>query len=263
MKMKVKNFKEDFFFLYEKLKRKETFAYTRYSDGSLYVLQNKKLVLAADHFQIGDKVTPNHYFPEDYKLFDPEIHQFYRQKLIEAYQYKDKEDFYVGISCRCCVGDTDHNWMLDLYYANSENRKEDAQYLTWANIWVNGNFPLFEQYMIPEFQNHKIIYVVNEKADLTGLPFEVIKDFRVGHNCFVNNYGLIEEVKTWIKENKITDHVFLFSAADLSNVMIHQLFDEFDDNTYLNIGTALNNFLPGMQGKRGYLVGANRKECIW
>ncbi len=84
----VKNFKTDFFKLHGKLKNKEHFAYSRYSDGSLFVLQNKKLVLASDHFQIGDKVTPNHYFPEDYKLFDPEVHQFNREKLIDAYQFK-------------------------------------------------------------------------------------------------------------------------------------------------------------------------------
>ncbi len=156
--------------------------------------------------------------------------------------------------------------MRDLYFENSVDKNED--HLTWANIWVNGNFPLFTQHMVPEFQNHNIVYIVNEKADLRGLPFykKIKKDFRVGHNCFVNNYPMIEEIKTWIRENNIENHVFLFSAADLSNLMIHQLFDEFDKNTYINIGTCLNTMLgSAIKGRRGYLNGGPSiyKNCVW
>lgn len=254
-----KSFKDDFYKLFIKLKKNENFAYSRYSDGSMYVLQNKKLVLAENHFQIDQTVTPNHYFPEDYKIFDPEQHQFYQKKLVEAFQYK-KHNYYVGISCKCCVGDVDNQWMRDFYFQNSDNKSEE--FLTWANIWVNGNYSMFVQYMIPEFNKHDIVYIVNEKADLKSLPFEVKKDFRVGNNCFVNNYPMIEEIKTWIKENNIKNHVFLFSAADLSNLMIHQLFEEFDNNTYINIGTCLNLYIK-LSGIRQYLIGNNKKICVW
>ena len=105
------------------------------------------------------------------------------------------------------------------------------------------------------------MYVVNENAKIEGLPFNVIKDFRIGDNCIINDYHLVEDVKKWIDENSITNYVFLFSASSLSNFMVHQLFDHNDTNTYIDIGTTLNPYM-GMQGRRGY-HNNNKKICIW
>jgi len=120
---------------------------------------------------------------------------------------------------------------------------------------------LFMEKIVPLFSKKKIVYILNENANTKNLPFEVVKEFKVGFNCFVNNYDMIEEIKEWIKKNDIEDHIFLFSASSLSNLMIHQLFDFCDKNAYLDIGTTLNPML-GMQAKRGYHTG-NKKMCIW
>ena len=41
----MKNFREDFFKLKRKLGNKENFAFSRFSDGEMYILQNKEVVL--------------------------------------------------------------------------------------------------------------------------------------------------------------------------------------------------------------------------
>ena len=41
-------FVEDLFFLLEKLKKNENFAFVRYSDGEVFVMQNKHLILISD-----------------------------------------------------------------------------------------------------------------------------------------------------------------------------------------------------------------------
>ena len=78
-------------------------------------------------------------------------------------------------------------------------------------------------------------------------------------------YGesLNEQVKNYIKENKLTDHIILCSAASLSNFIIHDCYKDNPNNTYLDIGSTLNPYLT--ETNRGYLRGGNTqlKTCIW
>jgi len=251
----MKTFEGHFTMLLEKFKKGENFGYSRFSDGELRIMQNLETQIGSNFHVIGNKRGGGNYYTEDYKHFDPNKHQFYHGKLMEAFRFK-KDNYYVGLSCRCCVGEADFKQMLEWYEGDS-----DSDNLTWANIFLNGNYPKFMSEFVPELKNKKVVYIVNENAKLAGLPFDVIKDFRVGPNCIVNNYDMIEEIKEWIDDNNIENHVFLFSASSLSNFMIHQLFEYSNKNTYLDIGTTLNPFM-GMKGRRGY-HGSNTKMCIW
>jgi len=252
----MKNYVEHFHMLYNKLKNGENFAFARFSDGELYMMQNKETKLAHDHYILGKQKVSNHYFEEDHKHFLPGRDEFFRQELMDSYTHL-QHNYFVGLSCRCCVGNQHHQEMLDWYEGDI-----NSDLLTWSNLWVNGNYKLFKEYMIPEFSNHKIVYILNENANVNGLPFEVSKDFRVGPNCIINDFDLIETVSDWISENKIENHVFLFSASSLSNYMIHHLYKKYSNNTYIDVGTTMNNYL-GMKGLREYIKGKNNKICIW
>ena len=48
----------------------------------------------------------------------------------------------------------------------------------------------------------KVVFVLNECANLEKLPFKVVKDFRIGSNCFIDNYDIIEDIKNIIKDIK-------------------------------------------------------------
>ena len=114
-----------------------------------------------------------------------------------------------------------------------------------------------------------MVFVCNENADLSVLPF-LVKDFRVGYNAMVQDYGLIEGIKSWINEHNIEGHLFLFSASSFSKMAIHQLYEFCDRNTYIDVGTTLNPFMD-MRIDRTYLksfwLGAKgsdiSKICIW
>jgi len=250
----MKDFKEHFYLLYKKLKNEEHFAFSRFSDGELFIMQGKELVLGDNYYKIGDKKFPGSYHPEDRKYVNPQEHPYIKEKLMTAFKSK-KHNYYVGLSCRCCVGENNFTQQINW-------RGGDDEFLTWSNLWINGNYSLFKQYMIPEFSKHKIVYVLNENANLKGLPFSVVKDFRVGKNCIVNDFNKHIEIAEWIEENNIKNHVFLFSASSLSNFIIYELFKKYDKNTYIDIGTTLNVQL-GMKGIRRYLTGSNKKMCIW
>lgn len=258
----IKDFRQDFYKFLNKLKNHKNFSFGRFSDGELRILQNIPLTLGPKEIRIGNIVKPSKYKEHDHKHFDPNIHQFYRDKLIEAFKFK-KPNYYKGISCRCCVGEKDFQWQLDLYGGDDNS-------LTWANLWVNGNYSLFIEHFIPEFKKHSIIFICNENANLSKLPFQLVKDFRIGKNAIINDYNLIEKIKLYIQENHIKNHIFLFSASSLSNYLAHQLFEFNDQNTYIDIGTTLNKYID-LPLDRGYLDGywhkkKNRdleKICIW
>ena len=61
-----------------------------------------------------------------------------------------------------------------------------------------------------------------------------------------------EEIKTWMDENNVKDHLFLFSASSLSEILIHKLYKHNNKNTYMDIGTCLHPYL-GLTIERDYL----------
>ena len=261
----MKTFEGDFNILKSKLENGQNFAFSRFSDGEMYILGNVRLEIANDHYQIGEGIGGGTYGNEELKTFIPERHQFYRQKLIDSLQFK-KENYYKGISCRCCVGESNFKFQVDMHGGDDGS-------LTWSNLFINGNYRKYMEEFFPMFKNKKIVMVVNECANLEKLNLNIVKDFRVGTNCFINDYPLIEKMKSWIEENDIKDHVFLVSAASLSNLIVHQLYKEFDQNTYIDIGSSLNPLMDmeGWKGSRTYLLeywentGDNilNKKCIW
>jgi hypothetical protein len=89
----------------------------------------------------------------------------------------------------------------------------------------------------------------------------------IGKNAWVENHGLIDEIKNYIDDNKLKNNLFLFCAGPFGNLLSHQLFDHNKENTYIDIGSTLNTLLLGERGRntRGYLKGeaSSRQICVW
>ena len=150
----MKDFREDLNKFIEKLRMGENFSFSRFSDGEVRVLQDKKLVLTEDKITIGshendrgDKLSLN-----EQKEYNPEKHQWVREKLLESLQFK-KEGYYKGICCKCCQSgqhgmsaDEEVKWMINLSGLDTYD-----EHLTWSNLWLNGNYGLFLEHMLPYF----------------------------------------------------------------------------------------------------------------
>jgi hypothetical protein len=260
----MKDFNKDFDSVLSLIKTKEPFAFTRFSDGELYMMQNRKFKIEKDKVFLRGNTHKGTWGEEELKEFIPEEQQMHREKLIKAFKFK-KHNYIKGISCKCCVGPEDWKWQQQYIL-------EETQ-LTWSNLLINGNYTKFIEEMVPEFVKYPVVYICNKSANVQKLPFDVKKVFRIGNNCHVNDYHLIEEVKNWVKDNDVKHHLFLFSAATLTNYMIHELYKEYDKNTYLDIGSTLNPLMDmdGWISSRAYLRGYWMKEnnqyinmkCVW
>jgi len=247
----MKDFRQAFDILLNKLKSGENFAFSRFSDGELFILQNKTVVLADNHYVTGDIRGPNRYTKEEHKEFYPDRHQVYRDKLIECFRH-NQDNYFKGIctSTDGHVGKENFDWMIDFHGGDHPN-------LTYANLLINGNYSRFIEEMVENFVERDILYVVNEMADTSKLPFDIKKHFYIGSNCMIDNYDTSEKVKEYIAKNNIKDAVVLCSAASLSNFIIHDCFKENNNNTFLDIGSCLNPLLAleGWKYTRGYLTG--------
>jgi hypothetical protein len=244
----MRNTKEminDFYEILALLREHEPFAFNRFSDGELYILQNKKLVLNNNVTQVGNIIHKHTYTKEDHKSFDPlqKEDMFARDRLIDAFRFS-KKNYFKGISCKCCCGIDDWKWQFTLIDPDEPN-------LTWANLLVNGNYKRFITEMYPLFNEYPTVFICHETANLSMMPF-VTKDFHVGYNAMINDYHKIDEIKKWINDNGIKGYLFLFSASTFSKFAIHQFYEFCDKNTYIDIGTTLNAFM-GMKVDRGYL----------
>lgn len=279
MKNSIKFFDKELQKFEQYIKDKKNFAFLRFSDGELFILQNKKVVLSNNQFQTGNKVGAGTYTQEEQKEFLPEKHQHFRQLLLDSFLY-DNSNFYKGISCRCCVGRDNFIWQLRTIYNNKEKVQKAAlaEYsnLTWSNLFLNSNYRYYIENIVPLFSQFDVYLIANEMADITELPFynNIKQDFRVGSNCIINNLDLAEQLPLYIQDNNINNSLFLFSASSLSNIVTHECYKVNKNNIYLDIGTTLNPYMKGMEGwkySRDYLTNywhgsANNigeRVCVW
>lgn len=228
-----KNFTKDIEIIFNALKNGEKFSFSKYADGEYAILINRKITNC------------------DNWTYDPDKHTMYRDELINSYKYNE-DGYYIGISCPCCVGEKDSNWMRDNVKVNEYN-------LTWANIFVNGNYNYFKDNFIPEFKNHNIILVANENANTSKLPFKIEEHIKVTNTAWKDNFDLLEI----LPKRDYTDKLFLFCAGPLGNMLAYRMWKENKNNTYIDIGSTLNPWLVG--NNRGYLNGRPtiNKICNW
>ncbi len=242
----IKTFAGDLAKFNQKLKNKENFSLVRFGDGEMIVINGESIDLSkkcnGEH-----KYTPNN--EEDEK---------HRHILEQSLLFKNKQ-YFVGLPCRCCVGD-EH---CDQLRAQSQ---QDESNLTWANIFVNANYAAFLDSTVPALQSRTINIVCHTDANIQKLLFTVNKDFRVGANAWVADYGhLIGEIEGYISTNEIENEVFIFCAGVLSNMLIYQLTKAYPNNTYIDLGSVFDSVM-GLGKTRKYLKGSKKqlkKVCVW
>ena len=99
--MRNKQFQNELIFFLDKLRKKQNFAFVRFSDGEQYILDNQELKLDDNLIQIGEHKQGGLYKPQDFKHFDPTKHAHIRELLLEAAKHR-QDGYYKGIGCVCC-----------------------------------------------------------------------------------------------------------------------------------------------------------------
>lgn len=240
-----KDFAEDLTQFTRWIAEGKNFSLSRFGDGEMMIINGQFTDLA-------DKHHGEH-------TYIPENEQDERQRhLLHASLVHHAKNYYVGIACPCCVG-------KEMFYGLKEQSKQPEAHLTWANIFVNSNFSRFKKHTVPHFSNRRVFFIAHKAADTDGLPFKVETTFRVGSNAWVQDHDrLLGELTEYIKQHKVENALFLFSAGVLSNILTYELNKLYPNNTYLDMGSVFDIEL-GLGKTRGYLRKGKRlrQTCVW
>jgi len=244
----MNNFNEELWMFLEKISNGEHFALSRFGDGELTVINKKEFDVKYNWSGTTDKEF-------SYKINNSK-YEFSRKLLEESY-LSDLDGYYKGIPCHCCqLG----NKAKELFY-----KIENKKYLTWANIFVNGNYADFNNYLPSVLEGKKIIMVSNEKSNAKALPFKVLEHIKIKENAWVDNLEEIENIKDIIDVYELSDVVVLIAGGPFANIAIHQLWKWSQNNTYIDIGSTLDVYLYGKHTRMYHAENnpMHHKQCIW
>lgn len=218
----------------ELLRNKTPFSLSRYGDGELTIMKGVPLDLASK------------------KEFTYDGNTNMQEELLDSFTYQD-DSYFVGIGCKCCVGDETYEEYKTLCQQPAEN-------LTWANIFVNGNYNYFLHNIMPLFETFDEVVLVSP-GTTERLPFKVSKHFKIGPDVWGKQYNLKEDLVTYTKDKE--GALVLLCAGPFANILCKTLHESNNRNTYLDLGSVFNVPL-GIGANRGYLQGAAtlHKICI-
>lgn len=213
----MKDFKEELYKFINFVEQGKNFALSRISDGEHVVLIPQREFLTRT-------------IQKDFSWKNDEPHKKSRDLLLEACMFKD-DHFYIGLPT---------HGTRDFFDKMKGFTRQTDEYLTHATLYMDSNFKYWDKDMINALKKRKIIGVFHEKSDTTntGLTFE--KTFTIGHSAYVHDLHVIDEIEKYILEHKIKNHVFLITGAPFANIAIHKLFKIEKENTYIDIGAALD-----------------------
>jgi hypothetical protein len=139
---------------------------------------------------------------------------------------------------------------------------QDDNHLTFANIFVNSNYDTYKKMFLEEYKNWNVHLVANKNSKIEDLPFKIEKFYPVENTAWRANYSLIDD----IKQENLTSKLFLFACGPFGNMLSHQLWENNQNNTYMDIGSTLNPWLKSEGFKRDYYdegVVYKNRVCLW
>ncbi len=242
--MMKQDFHDDFFEILRMIAQSDSLALSRFADGEANVLKNNT---------IGNK---------DGWLYKKDKNLVFRRDLRHSLLCTDP-NFLYGISCTCCDQEN-HGYLL-------ENIKTGIENLTFSNIWVNANYPLFQEKFFATLVAAKkdIAICTNKKAAVMNLERALpIKDFiPIPGNCVTyweKNRDYIRALLD-LKGSTHRNRIYLFAAGPLSEILIHELWRVNPNNILLDIGSTLDPLLFRRKSRdyhRGNSLFSDR-TCTW
>ena len=242
--MMTQDFKGDFFEIMRMIVETDSMAFSRAADGEANVLKNNT---------IGNK---------DGWLYRKDKNLIFRADLRKSMQCIDP-GFIYGISCTCCDV-ANHNYLLELL-------KTDRSQMTFSNMWVNANYPLFKEHFFKTLKaaNKDIVICTNEKAKIRNIEaYFPIKDFiPIPGNCVAYWEKNRDYIRALLDLHGSTreNTIFLFAAGPLSEILIYELWLVNPRHIMLDIGSSID---PILFNRKSRIYHDDRSEfsqrvCTW
>jgi hypothetical protein len=217
MKLSNLSFKQHFDYFRTKISIGENFVFARYADGERMILNNQPILEGTQAFSIDRwRFQNNLVFSKD---------------LLETCFHKE-ENYYYAISCKCCdpMGESFYRELL-------KNHN-----ITFSNLFINANYAEFINFV--SNLDKEVFLIANKSCINSNYPFPILEKYIIENDCvnwYENNKSRILDEVAQISK-KYTNKIFFISAGPLSEILIHNLFINNPNNTYVDVGSSLDIF---------------------
>lgn len=226
-----KSFREDFHNAWARIESGTPFVHARYADGEIALSMGKGIGRGSQATEVDNWQAPN----QMTKL---------GMEILESFTHTEP-NYYYAISCDTS-STADKNYLLGKI-------KQSKEYITFANLWINGNYNLF----LEKIKTHKrpTIVIGNVSGENSKFPFEIENYLSFGNNCVETWEQHSEEIKDMLREGfgKISGKTVFISVGPMSEVIIHNLWNINPTNQYIDIGSALDEYVHGRK-TRPYMI---------
>lgn len=216
-------FTEDFNFFWSKIENEENFSFARYADGEVRLMKGLDINHETQAYKIDKWKAPNKKTKLGIDLYNTLNHT--------------EDNFYYAISA---INDNinDYSFLI-------KNIKHNKNNITFVNLWINNNY----HKMVEKLKNLKreVILICNESAKKNSFPF-VVKDILHFPNDCVDFWEENSEIfleKMLNKFDKHNNQLFFISCGPVSEVIIDTLFLKNPNNTYIDVGSSIDEFVHG------------------
>lgn len=226
-----RSFRDDFQAAWARIYSGVPFAHARYADGEIALSMGRGVGRGSQATEVDKWQAPN----QMTKL---------GKEILESLSHTEP-NYYYAISCDTS-SISDKNYLLSKI-------KQSREYITFANLWINGNYNLF----LEKIRNHKrpTIIIGNQEGENGKFPFEVENYLGFGNNCVETWEAYSDDIKNMLNEGfgKISGKTVFISVGPMSEAIIHHLWKINPTNQYIDVGSALDEYVHGRK-TRPYMI---------
>lgn len=199
----------------------ESFAYARYADGEVMLMQGRGVGQSTQAFNVD-------------RWSSPDKQTVVGAKLLESLSHKEANYHYAISSHSDNIADCEY------LLSKIENPN-----ITFANLWINQNYSKMKAFY--ESLSKPVYVICNQLARKAYFPFQVLELFPFPDDC-VNYWEMegdfyIEQLLDY--STQVDGQTFFVSAGPVSEILIHEMYQTNPNNQYVDVGSSLDEFIYG------------------
>jgi hypothetical protein len=216
-------FNTDFDFFWSLIENGENFAYSRYADGEIRLMKGIDISLSSQAYledkwstPIGMTKTGEH--------------------LLNTIQHTES-NYYYAISAPTDNID-DYNYLTNNIIQSKEN-------ITFANLWINANYHKSKENYSK--LKREVVLICNQNGKKENFPFNVTDLIPFPDDCInfweTNGDVFLNDLITQFKDSN--NKLFFISCGPISEIIIHHLYINNPNNTYVDVGSSIDEYVHG------------------
>ena len=197
------------------IEQRENFAFMRNADGELAIMEGRAVAAQEGNWKSPEYITE------------------LGKAIYDSMNLSGEKVFY-AVSCPCC------DQRAYYWYAG---RVANPQNITFANLWINSNYPRFKKWF-PTIKRDAVL-IANYRAKGRQIGnLNILKHYEIDDDCisFWDNHAakMISEIRK--DYGSVSNLLYVVSAGPMSAPIIAELYKSNPDNCYIDFGSSIDEY---------------------